>query len=787
MELGLREWLIIGGAIVVVLIVLDGWRRMRGGGNNLKMKIDQTMVDLPDDDYNPELPGGGARVLDSDGNPVVVRQEPTLDDLPDVSPVAERETDPLFSSDSTDELSAPRAVSTSAALTQETSIEPVTSSPLDSSSMDSSSVGGSSLESLTGERDPLFEPLEALNDSVSESHAVSEPLAHLDEGISAVRVVPAAASDEPSQEEETEQSLFSEGGQVPLVDTIVRTGSPTVAAEEVADESVVEEIASATLSVEESLVEAPLIEESPVEEAPVEELLIEPSPVNQNPAEEAPVDELFVEESRYKDVVVEVRQEENDSVDLLTEVTPASAENVSEQLPEPETVAESEPDNFVEKLVSEEQVNDTQADMPVDEPEELDSDIESAPAQQESEASVAKVDEHSIAELQNDNSQADDVIVEDDVLDLTFLHEAAAEHNDETDEPVSEFHSEPDSQSYTDDIAAETQAEMLFAVDDEPYRAEEDDLIASLPEGFGSALRMADTADEHDESELDLSRPVSELMRPDVVEPELRQEAMELLSEQVPVISAAATEYPTEVTGSHESDSGIEDHFTAERDPALDFSDLPSLSAVDNVTTQSGTEQYSEPTDEPSDEPFAEAELISPAMQTRPAESAVHSEPDVKAEGQPMQKLPDADKVLVISVVAPKDREAFSGRSLLQILLACGMRYGDMKIFHRYEDGIDQGAIQFSMANAVEPGYFDIDTMERVETRGVTFFMSMEEPRDVMNAYECMLGTAEAVAKNLHGNLLDENRSTMRTQTKEHYRERIRRFEMRKLKQSSGA
>ena len=66
MELGLREWLIIGGAIVVLLIVLDGWRRMRGGGNNLKMKIDRSLSDIPevpDESYNPELPGGGARII----------------------------------------------------------------------------------------------------------------------------------------------------------------------------------------------------------------------------------------------------------------------------------------------------------------------------------------------------------------------------------------------------------------------------------------------------------------------------------------------------------------------------------------------------------------------------------------------------------------------------------------------------------------------------------------------------------------------------------------------------
>nr|WP_315981221.1 cell division protein ZipA C-terminal FtsZ-binding domain-containing protein [Aliamphritea spongicola] len=91
------------------------------------------------------------------------------------------------------------------------------------------------------------------------------------------------------------------------------------------------------------------------------------------------------------------------------------------------------------------------------------------------------------------------------------------------------------------------------------------------------------------------------------------------------------------------------------------------------------------------------------------------------------QSVPDADKVLVISVVT-REEQGFNGRNLLQIVKACGMHFGEMQIFNRYEDGIDQGAIQFSMTNAMEPGIFDIDNMESLDTRGVTFFMSMEEP-----------------------------------------------------------
>jgi FtsZ-interacting cell division protein ZipA len=54
-----------------------------------------------------------------------------------------------------------------------------------------------------------------------------------------------------------------------------------------------------------------------------------------------------------------------------------------------------------------------------------------------------------------------------------------------------------------------------------------------------------------------------------------------------------------------------------------------------------------------------------------------------------------------------------------------------------------------------------------------------------MDAFECMLATAETVAKNLGGEMLDEDRSVMRNQTAEHYRQRVRDFEMKNLKKRS--
>lgn len=84
MEIGLREWLIVIGIIVIAGILFDGWRRMRGGKGKLKFRLDRNLSNLPDDDGSAELLGP-PRVLDN-------HKEPHLDehDLPSMSaPVRE--------------------------------------------------------------------------------------------------------------------------------------------------------------------------------------------------------------------------------------------------------------------------------------------------------------------------------------------------------------------------------------------------------------------------------------------------------------------------------------------------------------------------------------------------------------------------------------------------------------------------------------------------------------------------------------------------------------------------
>ncbi|GAA0787888.1 cell division protein ZipA [Marinobacterium sediminicola] len=159
------------------------------------------------------------------------------------------------------------------------------------------------------------------------------------------------------------------------------------------------------------------------------------------------------------------------------------------------------------------------------------------------------------------------------------------------------------------------------------------------------------------------------------------------------------------------------------------------------------------------------------------SESPKNESTDKARSARGLKSLPDPEHVLIITVVG-RNGKHLPGPALDKIVTACGMEWGDMSIYHRPEDSNPDAPIQFSMANAVAPGTFDPDNLEALETPAVTFFLSLNEPSDAMTAYECMLATAETLAKHLDGDLLDEDRSVMRPQTKEHYRERIRDFEM---------
>ncbi|MHA7817434.1 MAG: cell division protein ZipA [Pseudohaliea sp.] len=156
-------------------------------------------------------------------------------------------------------------------------------------------------------------------------------------------------------------------------------------------------------------------------------------------------------------------------------------------------------------------------------------------------------------------------------------------------------------------------------------------------------------------------------------------------------------------------------------------------------------------------------------------------EPEPRPAGS-AGRLPRGEdpEVFILHVIA-KDPAGFRGDDILQILLACDLRFGDMDFFHRHEQAAGRGAIQFSVANMMQPGVFDIDRMSELSTPGLLFFVTLPGPEDMMKAFDYMLETAQAVARNLGGEVLDESRSALTRQSLEHSRQKIRDLERRLL------
>jgi cell division protein ZipA len=145
-------------------------------------------------------------------------------------------------------------------------------------------------------------------------------------------------------------------------------------------------------------------------------------------------------------------------------------------------------------------------------------------------------------------------------------------------------------------------------------------------------------------------------------------------------------------------------------------------------------------------------------------------------------RLPrDIDPEVFMLNVVSRSADGFSGEDILHILLACDLRFGDMSFFHRHEFEAGRGAIQFSVANMMQPGVFDIDHMAKFNTPGLVFFLTLPGPEDMMKAFDYMLETAQAVARNLDGDVLDESRSVVTKQTLEHCRQQIRDLQRRML------
>ncbi len=143
--------------------------------------------------------------------------------------------------------------------------------------------------------------------------------------------------------------------------------------------------------------------------------------------------------------------------------------------------------------------------------------------------------------------------------------------------------------------------------------------------------------------------------------------------------------------------------------------------------------------------------------------------------GEKLAERAVAQEIIVINILKEKE-PLLKGQDIFQVFKACDMRFGEMDIFHRFEQANAQGKIQFSVVNALKPGSFNMKTMDEMETSGISLFMSLPGPNNPMEAFDAMSEVALVFARNFNASLYDDSHSDLTPQTLEHYRNRVREF-----------
>lgn len=126
------------------------------------------------------------------------------------------------------------------------------------------------------------------------------------------------------------------------------------------------------------------------------------------------------------------------------------------------------------------------------------------------------------------------------------------------------------------------------------------------------------------------------------------------------------------------------------------------------------------------------------------------------------------EKIISLNVMA-HEGQMLDGAELYAVFTQRGYQFGEMGLFHsRYKD-----RTIFSIVNMVEPGSFDISTIETANTPGITLFLQLPGPIAADVLFEVLVSEASDMARVLGATVHDSDRSTLTKQTVQHMREDI--------------
>lgn len=204
-------------------------------------------------------------------------------------------------------------------------------------------------------------------------------------------------------------------------------------------------------------------------------------------------------------------------------------------------------------------------------------------------------------------------------------------------------------------------------------------------------------------------------------------------------------------------------------EPVLGGDELVEPSAPDHDVGQAGIEPVQSELDvgAPRDRhhspvlPRARQHAVSIAQSNRPL-------PGRRPDGT----MPE--RIVSLMVVTRDDNPPFHGPDIVVAAEKTGLVFGDMGIFHRLLDGKPALGPIFSAANMVEPGDFDMSTIQELETPGLNLFMTLPGPIPALDGWDTMLPTARRLAELLDGRVVDDQRNALGRQRVAYIRDELR-------------
>ena len=136
----------------------------------------------------------------------------------------------------------------------------------------------------------------------------------------------------------------------------------------------------------------------------------------------------------------------------------------------------------------------------------------------------------------------------------------------------------------------------------------------------------------------------------------------------------------------------------------------------------------------------------------------------------------DIRDIIVLNILTNSER--IKGQELLEFLMENEICFGEMEIFHKLDS---QGQVLFSLANAIEPGTFDLSNIDESEIPGVTLFMQIDGTNQAERIFDDMLGLARGISENFSSQIFDGTRSALTQQTIGHIRQNIREMKFKEM------